>query len=95
MLSRTHWLAWYNESMYQIWGDSDENFIGNMILSETLTLSPGHIFLSKYSDKNTKKLNISDCKHPHNDEYDTMKLCTKFELILKRTWLKLWFNHEH
>ena len=23
--------AWYNESTYQIWGDSDDNLIGNMI----------------------------------------------------------------
>ena len=42
--------------MHQIWRDSDENLIVNMIFkSETLTLFPGHIFQSKYSDKNTKK----------------------------------------
>ena len=36
--------------------NSDENLIGNMISSETSTLIPGHIFLSKNSDKTPKNV---------------------------------------
>ena len=39
------------------------------------------------SDRICEKQNISACKHPHINEYNTMKpsTCSKFEVILLRT----------
>ena len=69
--------------MWWIWSDSDK-------------ISKAIFFLVKLLKKHIKMHKIikyiSTCNHLHIGMYDTMNHCRKFEEILMRTWLEIWFN---